>query len=121
MIFSTTIRGEPIIAQMILHSGKARKRAPLVSTIQLEVAAYFGLHPDHMKSKCRNMSVSHPRQIAMYLARELTGKSMPDIGHLFGNRHHTTVLHAIRTVEQRVCNSVEFAEHVEALRERLAA
>ncbi|ACB83600.1 chromosomal replication initiator protein DnaA [Natranaerobius thermophilus] len=65
-----------------------------VEHIQKTVAQYFGLKVDDLKAKKRTRSVAFPRQIAMYLARELTDSSLPKIGDEFGGRDHTTVMHA---------------------------
>jgi chromosomal replication initiator protein len=71
-------------------------------TVQIQelVALSYGIHPRLMTSRSRTHA--WPRQVAMYLTRELTKRSLPSIGEAFGNRHHTTVLHAIRTVERRM-------------------
>lgn len=73
-------------------------RRILVSEIQAKVAAHFHLPLIEMTSARRSRSVARPRQIAMYLARYLTPKSLPAIGHYFGDRDHTTVIHAVRTI-----------------------
>lgn len=65
-----------------------------IDFIQQVVAAYFDINESDMKSKKRSRSIAYPRQIAMYLSRELTNYSLPDIGGFFGGRDHTTVLHA---------------------------
>jgi hypothetical protein len=92
----------------------------LVKHIQHTVASYYGFHPDLMVSAQRRQSISHPRQIAMYLASELTPKSLPEIGRRFGNRDHTTVIYAIRAVKARMESDAEVLLDVEVLRERLA-
>jgi hypothetical protein len=70
-----------------------------VAHIQKVVAHYFGVPVREMTSARRSREVARPRQVAMYLARELTPFSLPMIGKLFGNRDHTTVIHALRVVE----------------------
>jgi chromosomal replication initiator protein len=67
-----------------------------VDNIQKTVADYYKIKVADMYSKKRPASIARPRQIAMYLAKELTQKSLPEIGDLFGGRDHTTVLHAVR-------------------------
>jgi chromosomal replication initiator protein len=62
------------------------------------VADYYKIKVADMYSKKRPASIARPRQIAMYLAKELTQKSLPEIGELFGGRDHTTVLHAVRKI-----------------------
>jgi chromosomal replication initiator protein len=91
-----------------------------VKRIQAVVSAFYGIEPREMTSDRRAREVARPRQIAMYLARETTPKSLPDIGRLF-KRDHTTVMHAIRRVESLMGEDDDFAVDVELLRERLAA
>jgi hypothetical protein len=91
-----------------------------VAHIQAEVADFYGLPIMEMTSKRRAHKWSHPRQVAMYLARELTPQSLPEIGYRFGGRDHTTVMHAISAVEERIANDPELALDVETIRERLA-
>ena len=69
-----------------------------VENIQKTVAEYYKIKISDMHSKKRNRSIARPRQVAMALAKELTQLSLPDIGDAFGNRDHTTVLHACRTI-----------------------
>jgi hypothetical protein len=101
--------------------GAPTKPAPmLISLIQETVAAYFGLDPSVMQSAQRRMAISHPRQIAMYLASTFTPKSLPEIGRRFGGRDHTTVMHAIKAVKSRMASDPEVELDVEVLKERLA-
>jgi chromosomal replication initiator protein len=65
-----------------------------IELIQQAIAEYFNLKIDDFKAKKRTRSIAYPRQIAMYLCRELTDSSLPKIGEEFGGRDHTTVLHA---------------------------
>jgi len=69
-----------------------------VDLIQRTVADYYKIKVSDMHSKRRPTSIAAPRQVAMYLAKELTQKSLPEIGELFGGRDHTTVLHAVRKI-----------------------
>ena len=69
-----------------------------VENIQKTVADFFNVKVADMYSKRRPANIARPRQIAMYLAKELTQKSLPEIGELFGGRDHTTVLHAVRKI-----------------------
>ncbi len=69
-----------------------------VENIQKTVADFFNMKVADMYSKKRPANIARPRQIAMYLAKELTQKSLPEIGELFGGRDHTTVLHAVRKI-----------------------
>jgi len=76
----------------------AQNRQITIENIQKTVAEYYKLRVSDMHSKKRNRNVARPRQLAMALAKELTQMSLPDIGDAFGNRDHTTVLHACRTI-----------------------
>ena len=69
-----------------------------VENIQKAVADFYGIKVADMYSKKRPANIAKPRQIAMYIAKELTQKSLPEIGELFGGRDHTTVLHAVRRI-----------------------
>jgi chromosomal replication initiator protein len=70
------------------------------------VADYYKIKVADMYSKKRPASIARPRQIAMFIAKELTQKSLPEIGELFGGRDHTTVLHAVRTRSSRPATPV---------------
>jgi chromosomal replication initiator protein len=76
----------------------AQNRQITIENIQKTVAEYYKLKVSDMHSKKRSRNVARPRQLAMALAKELTQMSLPDIGDAFGNRDHTTVLHACRTI-----------------------
>lgn len=92
-----------------------------VKRIQEVVSAYFDIDEAEMRSSRRGRDVARPRQVAMYLARKLTPKSLPDIGRRFGGRDHTTVLHATRVIEALMAIDGEIATDVELLTKRLAA
>lgn len=91
-----------------------------IHTIQRVVAQSYDIDPREMKSSRRGSTVSWPRQVAMYLTRELTPHSLPNIGRYFGNRDHTTVIHAIRKVESKMADDRYVKADVMALREALA-
>ena len=75
-----------------------KNRQITIENIQKTVADFYKLKISDMYSKRRPANIARPRQIAMYLAKELTQKSLPEIGELFGGRDHTTVLHAVRKI-----------------------
>lgn len=83
-------------------------RGFMCNHIQACVARFYGISPTHMKSAARWKGVSHPRQVAMYLARELTGLSLNQIGLQFGGRDHSTVIHACAVVAKRRAESPDF-------------
>jgi chromosomal replication initiator protein len=90
-----------------------------IAEIQERVAEHFGIWLGEMRSGRRFRRVARPRQVAMYLARELTGRSLPAIGRAFGGRDHTTILHALRRVEALMANNPQIAMAVRELREVL--
>ncbi len=92
-----------------------RRRAKSVGEIQTAVGEYFGLSADELLSSSRTSRIAWPRQLAMYLARELTGESLPSIGRHFGGRDHTTVLHAWRRTSARILADDTSREAVEKL------
>jgi len=79
------------------------------------VSRYFDLRPEEFKSQKRNRNIAYPRQIAMYLCRELIGLSLPKIGTEFGGRDHTTVIHAIDKIEKDIAENLETKRAVEEL------
>jgi len=81
-----------------------------IENIQKTVAEYYKIKVSDLLSKRRNRSVARPRQVAMTLGKELTNKSLPEIGDLFGGRDHTTVLHACRKIKQLTEESREIKE-----------
>ena len=89
-----------------------------IDEIQKKVAEHFNISVKEMQSSRRARTVARPRQIAMYLAKQLTSRSLPEIGRKF-DRDHTTVMHAVRKVEELILEDVSLAENVDALRRTL--
>ena len=90
-----------------------------VENIQKTVADYYKIKVADMYSKKRPASIARPRQIAMYLAKELTQKSLPEIGELFGGRDHTTVLHAVRKISAERQQMTELNQQLHVLEQTL--
>ncbi|MBI1891350.1 MAG: chromosomal replication initiator protein DnaA [Burkholderiales bacterium] len=90
-----------------------------VENIQKTVADFFNIKVADMYSKKRPANIARPRQIAMYLAKELTQKSLPEIGELFGGRDHTTVLHAVRKIAQDRTKNPEVNHELHVLEQTL--
>jgi chromosomal replication initiator protein len=90
-----------------------------VENIQKTVADYYKIKIADMYSKKRPASIARPRQIAMYLAKELTQKSLPEIGELFGGRDHTTVLHAVRKIGGERQQMAELNQQLHVLEQTL--
>jgi chromosomal replication initiator protein len=90
-----------------------------VENIQKTVADFYKIKVADMYSKKRPVSIARPRQIAMYLAKELTQKSLPEIGELFGGRDHTTVLHAVRKMAGERSKNTELNQQLHVLEQTL--
>ena len=90
-----------------------------VDDIQKATSEHFGLKQADLISERRTRSVARPRQAAMWLAKQLTTRSLPDIGRRFGGRDHTTVLHAVRRIEELRAGDPQLARDLETLMRRL--
>ena len=98
---------------------RANERQVTIDEIQRKVAEHFTIKMAEMTSSRRARVVARPRQVAMYLAKQLTARSLPEIGRKFGGRDHTTVMHAVKKVEELIALDRAFAEDVELLRRML--
>lgn len=88
------------MAQTVLaDSLRANSRRITIDEIQRACAAHYRIDTSEMRSARRARAVARPRQVAMYLAKKLTPRSLPEIGRIFGGRDHSTVIHAVRTIE----------------------
>ena len=106
--------------QEVLHDLlRANDRRITIDDIQKQVAAHFNIRIADMHSARRARAIARPRQVAMYLAKQLTSRSLPEIGRKFGGRDHTTVMHAVRKVEELKESDAAFAEDLELLRRML--
>ena len=106
--------------QEVLHDLlRANDRRVTIEEIQKQVASHFNIRISDMHSARRARSVARPRQVAMYLAKQLTTRSLPEIGRKFGGRDHTTVMHAVRKVDELREHDSSFKEDVELLRRML--
>ncbi len=115
--------GRPVtleMAQDVLRDLlRASERRVTIDEIQRRVAEYFNVKMGDMLSARRARSVARPRQIAMYLSKQLTTRSLPEIGRKFGGRDHTTVIHAVRKIEQLRDEDPALDEDVDLLRRML--
>jgi chromosomal replication initiator protein len=106
--------------QEVLHDIlKAHDRRITIEEIQRRVSEHYKIRLTDMASPRRARAVARPRQVAMYLAKQLTTRSLPDIGRRFGNRDHTTVMHAVSRVAELMARDAAFAEDVDLLRRML--
>jgi chromosomal replication initiator protein len=115
LIAYSSLTGTPINLQMsqqvLKHLVHVQDRRVTIDAIQKAVAEKFQVKQSQLKEKSNTKKVVYPRQVAMYLVKELTNASLPEIGRAFGGKHHTTVIHSI--------NKIEKARHTEAELNRL--
>ncbi|MFH1798582.1 MAG: chromosomal replication initiator protein DnaA [Candidatus Omnitrophota bacterium] len=107
----------PSLAKEVLRGMiTAEEKKITMEQIQKIVASYYGIKETDMKTKKRTRSIAYPRQVAMFLSRELTDHSLPDIGSSFGGRDHTTVLHACEKISSELKEKEETQTTVVKLR-----
>ncbi|MDO9499868.1 chromosomal replication initiator protein DnaA [Falsiroseomonas sp.] len=123
LIAHANLFGRPVTlegAQEVLHDIlRAHDRRVTIEEIQKRVAEHYNIRLTDMSSPRRARAVARPRQVAMYLAKQLTSRSLPEIGRRFGGRDHTTVMHAVSRVAELMQADSAFAEDVELLRRML--
>ena len=123
LIAHATLFNRPITletAQEVLHDVlRAHDKRVTIDEIQKRVAEHYHMRLSDMGSARRARAVARPRQVAMFLAKQLTARSLPEIGKKFGNRDHTTVMHAVTRVTELMATDVNFAEDVDLLRKML--
>lgn len=119
-VYCLSPKGEAFI-ELLKAPVKFNPLEGVVARIQKTVALHFKIPVAEMWSKRRSREVARPRQIAMFFARDLTPLSLPNIGRRFGNRDHTTVIHAIKAVERLIATDPVFADRVTTLRKALVA
>jgi chromosomal replication initiator protein len=123
VVHQSTLLGRPLnmeTAQDVLRDVlRANEKRITIEEIQKAVVAHYSLKLADMQSKRRSRVVARPRQVAMYLAKQLTPRSLPEIGRRFGGRDHTTVMHAVKKVEELLGEDDGLARDVETLRRRL--
>jgi len=124
LVAIATLTGRPLtleLAQEVVQdlTGEARVNPLTLDRIKKTVAEYFHISPVDLLSKKRTRAIATARHMALYLARELTKASLPEIGRAFGGRDHTTVLHAYHVVKSRLSTDSSTARHLQELMERL--
>ena len=97
----------------------SRNRVITIQDIQQCVGEFYGLKQEDFKAKKRTRNVAFPRQIAMYLSREMTDHSLPKIGEAFGGRDHTTVIHAHEKISKMLDEDQELMRSIQALKDKL--
>src|SRR6266536_1962080 len=118
----SSLSGEPVsvdLARFTLKDilGTEESRAVPAEILKL-VAAHYGLRVSDMKAKSNAKPIAFPRQVAMYLCRKLTGLSYPDIGRLFNDKHHSTVMHSVEKIERLAEDDPSFRKVVESFLQR---
>jgi chromosomal replication initiator protein len=98
---------------------RANDRRVSIEEIQKKVAEHFNVKISDMHSSRRLRTVARPRQIAMYLSKEMTTKSLPEIGRKFGGRDHTTVMHAVKKVVELLTEDPSLSEDIDLLKRML--
>ncbi len=123
IVAQSTLVGRAITLEMAQEVLKdllrAHERRITIDEIQKRVAEHYGIKLSDMHSARRARVVARPRQVAMYLAKQLTPRSLPEIGRRFGGRDHTTVMHAIRKIEELRADDAVISEDIEQLRRQL--
>jgi len=104
LVAYSSVTGSPItigMAQQVLkYLIPGGERRVNMDAVLRAVAEKFQLQPAQLKQKTNAQQIAYPRQIAMYLIKELTHSSLPEIGRMFGGKHHTTVLHSVQKIEK---------------------
>jgi chromosomal replication initiator protein len=127
VVADASIRGEQASAETVRRlladepARCARRGRCTIDDVIAAVAAELGVSRRELLARDRRPAVASARQLAMYLARELTGASLPEIGRALGDRNHSTVLHAIRRVERELGRGGESTRAVDSVRVRLRA
>lgn len=98
---------------------RANDRRVTIDEIQKKVAEYYNVRLSDMHSPRRARAIARPRQVAMYLCKTLTQRSLPEIGRKFGGRDHTTVMHAVKKIEELIVEEKTIAEDIDLLRRML--
>ena len=125
LIAHSHLVGRPINLEMTQETLqdllRANDRRVTIEEIQKKVAQHFNIRLADMHSARRARAVARPRQVAMYLAKQLTTRSLPEIGRKFGGRDHTTVMHAVKRIEELRQTDAALAEDIDLLRRMLEA
>jgi chromosomal replication initiator protein len=110
------------LAQEVLKDLTAeQQRLPTIPSIQKVVVEFYGVRLEDLRSRGRNKSIVLPRQVAMYLCREIVKASLSDIGEGFGGKDHSTVIHACEKVKRKMGSEDVFRKQIHDLTARLSA
>lgn len=115
----SSLTGSPITLQMARQTlsglGDQGDRRITIDAIQKAVAARFKLQQQQLRQRSNAHAISYPRQIAMYLAKELTAASLTEIGRAFGGKHHTTVMHSVQKIDREKQSNAETSKVIHTL------
>jgi len=119
LIAYSSVSGSPITLgmaqQMLKHMVQGQERRITIDAVVRAVGERFSLQAHQLKQKTNARQIAYPRQISMYLAKELTRSSLPEIGRYFGGKHHTTVLHSVQKIERQRQNDVDLNRMIHSL------
>lgn len=120
VIAFSQMKGEPITLSLTMkalenYMTENRVKEITIDLIRQSTAKHFKINSEDLKGQKRTAHIAFPRQIAMYLCRELTNATLEKIGEEFGNRHHSTVMHACKEIEQRLKSDQTTVKHVKEL------
>jgi chromosomal replication initiator protein len=121
VIAFSSLTGKPVSIELAKETlrdilGREENRA-VPSEILKTVAAHYGLRVSDLKAKSNAKPIAFPRQVAMYLCRRLTGLSYPEIGRLFNDKHHSTVMHSVEKIEKMIEDDPDFRKVVEGFQQ----
>ncbi len=109
------------LAEKVLKTILAQQEKRVsIEAVQRRVAEHFNLRPTDLKARSNARAIAFPRQVAMYIAKQLTGASLPEIGRAFGGKHHTTVLHSINKIERLRKTDKDLAQQLHKLTDALS-
>lgn len=121
LIAYSSVTKSPITMQMAQQALKYLITAPdrkvTIDSILKAVGDHFEMQPTHIKQKSNARQIAYPRQIAMYLIKEMTHASLPEIGRYFGGKHHTTVLHSVQKIDKLRQTDAELNRLLQSLTE----
>jgi chromosomal replication initiator protein len=117
----SSLTGKPVSVELAKETlrdilGREENRA-IPAEILKTVASHYGLRVSDLKAKTNAKPISFPRQVAMYLCRKLTGLSYPEIGRLFNDKHHSTVMHSVEKIEKLVEDDPDFRKVIEGFQQ----
>ena len=98
---------------------RASDRKLTIEEIQRKVAEHYNIRLSDMIGPKRMRTIARPRQVAMYLAKQLTSRSLPEIGRRFGGRDHTTIMHGVRKIEELMASDSQLADDLQLLKRLL--